>query len=116
MKTLLDLAPYIPSPERMKEHAETALPLAYGSLQHAFVYVCATLSPHAEAAARAHAEQTALVDRILTAGLLPFGADEVAAARAHLDANIERMQESHPLFARYAELHDMRLIWLPARN
>lgn len=116
MKRLLDLALYIPSPERMRAHADTALPLAYGSLQHAFVYVCATLSPHAEAAARAHAEQTALVNRILTAGLLPFGTDEVVAARAHLDANIERMQGSHPLLARYAELHAMRLDWLPRKN
>lgn len=116
MKRLLDLAPHIPSPERMKAHADTALLVAYGSLQQTFVYACATLSPHAEAAARAHAEQTALVDRILNAGLLPFGADEVVAARAHLDANIERMPREHPLLARYAELHAMRLDWLPARN
>lgn len=100
----------------MREHADTALPLAYGSLLQAFVYTCATLSPHAEAAGRAHAEQAALVNRILNAGLLPFGADEVVAARAHLDANIERMQTDHPLLARYAELHAMRLNWLPARN
>lgn len=116
MKTLRDIESHIPDPARMTAHADAALPLAYGSLHHTFVYLCATLSAHAEAAADACTEQVALVDRILNAGLLPFGADEVVAARAHLDAHIERMPREHPLLARYAELHAMRLDWLPARN
>lgn len=115
MKTLADL-PFTPEQlARLREHAGTALPLAYGSLLQAFVHACASLSPHAAALAQASSEQAALLPGLLAAGLIPDQTDE-QAARAYLDAHIERMPVSHPLLARYAALHAMRLQFLPARH
>lgn len=115
MKTLADL-PFTPEQHaRLRAHAVTALPLAYGSLTQAFVHACASLSPHALALAQACSEQAALLPGIRAAGLIPYHADE-QAARAYLDAHIEQMPRPHPLLARYAELHAMRLQFLPARH
>ena len=102
--------------DRLRQHAETALPLAYGSLVHTFAYALSTLSPHLPAVAKACEEQSEMLEQILKAGLISCVADDQATARAYLDAHIEAISRQHPLLARYAALHAMRLDWLPKRQ
>ncbi len=102
--------------DRLGKHAETALPLAYGSLVHTLAYAFATLSPHLQGVAMACEEQSELLGKILKAGLIPCAIDDQATARAYLDARIEAIAHQHPLLARYAALHAMRLDWLPKRQ
>lgn len=105
-----------PNP-KLQAVAEETLPLATLSLYYAALYAMATLHPRMEAAAEQAGEQGALLERITTAGLIPFSSDDdLAHRRAWLDSAIDRLDKTNPLMARYAELHAMRLEYLPRRN
>lgn len=84
------------------------------SLLDAAMHAALTQHPDAERAADLVLEQEQLLDRITTAGLIPFtAADPASARRSWLDAAIDRIDRSaNPLLARYGDLHDRRFEFL----
>ena len=91
---------------------------ARGSLASAAMHAAAAGHPKAGLALDLALEQEHLLDRITTAGLIPFGMDDTAEARrAWLDAAIDRIDRStNPLLARYGDLHDRRHDFLAPRH
>lgn len=95
---------------------EQLLPLARGSLFHAAMYASTAGSPHAERLLGLADEQSQLLERIVRARLIPFPVEDLNAARAWLDASIQRVHERDPLLARYWDLHQQRTLAFPALN
>lgn len=102
---------------KMQAQAAEHLPRAFGSLSHAACYAALTLHPDSPSAMACCGEQHKILLRMVREGLTPFAeGDDDTQVQEWLDAHIERMDQAHPLTARYAELHAMRFRWLPARN
>lgn len=102
---------------RLAEIAAEALPYARRSLAHTVTYLSAIQDERGLEALRLLDEQDQVLERITRAGLIPYPASsEVEERRAFLDEAIDRLRHQDPLLARYGDLHDRRLAFLPSLN
>jgi len=91
--------------------------VAHTSLYYAAMYAAATGHQDAVLASELLTEQELLLDRISTAGLTPYVIEDSPTMRRDwLDANIDRLDLSHPMLARYADLHHRRMEFLPTQH
>lgn len=88
------------------------------SLAAAAMHAAAKGHPRAEQAVDMVLEQEQLLDRITTAGLIPFSSGDPAEVRRDwLDSAIDRLDRyASPLLARYGDLHDRRMDFVDSHH